>query len=164
MVRWHRFIEIFSGRDARFAVGMENLPGGSLERRIADFLEIDLEDPDWWKDREWSWPIPSDAPETAPVLARLLYLFQSERSDGGLLPIAQALMDLRTEFLPEDYRDGTVVENFAKLLGQTIEVLLGLPEGMLTAVMEPAVSWENLLVRVRMKVLPEAGSTTIELI
>lgn len=161
--RWSLFIFMFSGRDSRFAVAQDNMPGGALEHRLAEFLDYDLDDQSWTDEKNWSYPIPSDAPYSAPVLTRLLFLFQDERS-FAIEPIGRALMELRTEFLPSDYINASIPEHFCDVLGETVELLLGIPDGMLRANMELPLTYEELLVRARMKRLPEEGAGTIELI
>jgi hypothetical protein len=159
--RVRAFCEIFSGRDHRFAILGWNQPGGGLERYFADerYPDQDIDDPEEF---HFGYPIDPAAPLDSPGLMRWLYVFHDEMSSFCLFPVAQALMEFRESFLPQDYIDDTIPGRFHCVLCETTEVLIGLPDGMLQAASSPQLNYSDLLIRARMKSFPEEGATGIE--
>lgn len=164
MVRWARFCEIFSGRDDRFAIINWNAPGGGLEQSLVEFMGHDQDDESWNDGVTYQWPLNLDNPLDSPRLMRLLFLFLDETSHGCLLPLAEALMDFREEHDESIWESPYVVDTFRDVLCRNTEILLGLPDNMLRDVTEPPCDYVNLLIRVRMREIPEEGESSISLI
>jgi hypothetical protein len=163
--RRKRFIEIFSGRDGRFAILPWNLPGGGLERLLLERNDHNSDVEIWTDEISWDYPIDTSAPYDAPVLARQLFLLDDEVSECFLRPIALALLEYRTEFLPVDCVDSSlIVDGFRDALCLLTVTLIGLPDGSLAPNMPPPLTYEDLLVRVRMKKVPEEGDECVSLI
>lgn len=162
MERLRAFCEIFSGRDHRFAISNWNAPGGGLERSLRDESIIDIDDPE--DSFPWSYPIDPKAPEHAPALMKLLFLLHDERCEGALRPIVETIMEPDESLLAADCTDNTIPGEFEDVLCQTVEILAGLPAGMIPRADPPPLDFGDLLIRVRMERPPEEGETGIPLI